>query len=115
MSDLEDLPTDAEREQEQAGWEPPEDAQVEIVCAAVQIGVLIIPGARHWDNVMRRIAQAINLPKKDYATAEQGFMDQFGRFHSRKAALEIVMNDPRQRSVMRNPNATYELYSEDLY
>lgn len=80
-----------------------------IVCAAVRLGDgLIIPGPRHWDNVMHRVATALhNRSPMDFAAADQGFIDQFGIFHNRREAAAIA-----HRAGQAN---VPELFSEDLY
>ena len=93
-----------------------------IVAAANKLptGVILV-GARHWDTVMRDQMKAIY--GDDWADSEaehgvthsdieQGFIDQYGRFHSRQAALAIVKANGQP---LRNPDAGVELYSEDLY
>lgn len=91
-----------------------------IVAAANRLptGVLLV-GARHWDTVMR--AQFKAMYGDDAFTSgkvfthseiEQGFIDQFGQFYNRKHAMDCVMVTGQK---LRNPLATFELYSEDLY
>lgn len=93
--------------------------ETRIICAANKLpnGVLLV-GPRHWDTTMRKQYKEMygdNFTKWSHGEIEQGFIDQFGNFHTRKEALEIVLGDPVFRNHMRNPNAVYELYSEDLY
>lgn len=101
-------------------WKPDPSIQVVVVCAAIRrkSDGVILAGARHFDRVMTNVIRANSQGDeldRSWSDADQGFIDQFGRFLSRKEALEVVLNDPKQRSVMRNPNAGVELYSEDLY
>ena len=87
-----------------------------IVCAANKYGNLILCGARHWDKIMHAQADAIpgfsDLRKQH--GEEQGFINQFGEFRSRKQALEIVKANGQHFDHKRN-GASDELYSEGLY
>lgn len=87
-----------------------DDARI-IVCAANRMpdGHLLV-GARHWDSLM--CEQADKLGYKG-GKEEQGFIDQFGVFHTREAAMKIVENNGQ---VLKRPVDTYDtLYSENLY
>lgn len=62
-----------------------------IVCAALrnkEYPEVIVIGPRHYDNVMRtRVRERTDLnPLNMYW--DQGFIDQFGNFFSREAALQ---------------------------
>ena len=83
-----------------------------VVCAANRIGDIILCGARHWDGVMHKQADAMNLD--DTKKVEQGFIDQFGDFLTRKDALALVKQNGQPFNQERNV-ATDELYSEGLY
>ena len=86
-----------------------------IVCAACMTpGGLLIPGARHWDSVMHALGEAMNLEIKDYR-GEQGFMDQYGRFHLRKAAMRLARVDQHNNLRILREEPVLQLYSEDLY
>lgn len=90
-----------------------------IVCAAIRDSEnFIITGARHFDMIMHNQLAMYNAfnnaPNKKW---EQGFIDQFGKFHNRKEAMQIVKNG-KQRFMFdaeRNGNPADELFSEGLY
>lgn len=78
--------------------------------------VLIITGARHWDSVMRGIWDALDtfvIDSIDRNKEEQGFIDQFGNFYTRKEAYIIAKEN---NQIVRDLGyETDELYSEHLY
>ena len=85
-----------------------------IVCAALRHRVTgsVICGPRHFDPVMHNQIKLTGLFWKD---ADQGFVDQWGRFWDRTMALEIVKASQQE---MRQPPSTCiggQLHSEDLY
>lgn len=82
-----------------------------VVCAANRIGDVILCGARHWDNIMRAQAKAMGLKG---GNEEQGFIDQFGDFLTRKEAMEIVKINGQPFSIERNMG-DITLFSEGLY
>lgn len=96
-----------------------------VVCAACKYGDLIIPGARHWDPIMRALVDEI-MPKdaegrtqarienRLSAMENQGFIDQWGNFMSRKEALEVAKANG-QYGRYREPQNQEIMYSEDLY
>lgn len=95
-----------------------------IVCAAIRRKTdgSIITGARHFDTIMQQ--SLCRFQKNDEGTAltdafdtswrdaDQGFIDQWGRYYSRKEALQVALQNEQ---CFRNPSASYRLYSEDLY
>lgn len=90
--------------------------QNRIVCAANQYtdGTLIV-GARHFDSVMRATLEKIN-PDLSYWKKlghEQGFIDKFGKFHSREEAHKIA--EAAGQIVRRCGGDEEELFSENLY
>lgn len=92
--------------------------QQTIVCAAnlyVPTG-LILCGARHWDNIMREQARAIFKDKEKVPVLgwEQGFIDQYGTFLTRKEAMEIVIQNRQPFDFERNGHQMEELYSEGI-
>ena len=93
------------------GWRPPPEKGIRIVCAAIRLGDKIIAGPRHFDATMH---QSINrdTPENDWKHAEQGFIDQWGRFYDRTEACVIALiNGQRHRST-----GPWELlFSEELY
>ena len=61
-----------------------------IVCAAnisSDEEVMLI-GARHWDGLMHQ--QADMHPDKNFPIHGQGFIDQYGKWHSRQDAWKIA-------------------------
>jgi hypothetical protein len=96
-------------------WQPPKDAIIHIVCAANKKGDIIVAGARHWDSVMRNTIGALKESRLSKLKRwEQGFIDQFGRFHSRKAAMKFIAVNNQPFNKERNGNGD-DLYSEGLY
>jgi hypothetical protein len=86
--------------------------QQRIVCAAnrdPQTG-LVVCGARHFDNVMRRVIEQSNIPCKNMHW-EQGFIDNRGEYLSRERAMEIAVAAGQYVKIGHE----VELYSEDLY
>ena len=82
-----------------------------VVCAANKFGDVILCGARHWDKIMHKQADMMDLKTVHH---EQGFINQFGEFLTRIEALEVVKNSGQAFDVERN-GSTLELYSEGLY
>ncbi len=86
---------------------------ITIVCAAIKLtNDLIIIGPRHFDNIMRKQIDVVGKDK--IANSKQGFVDQWGRFYTRKQALYHVLKNEQTFSQERN-RCTKELYSEGLY
>lgn len=83
-----------------------------VVCAACRIGEIILAGARHFDTVMVRQMEAMTLGRDEIGYAEQGFIDQFGIFLTRKEAF-ILATEKGQ--IKNKPNIPGTLFSEDLY
>lgn len=96
-----------------------------IVCAANKFQIkywhdeieeLVIAGARHWDSVMYGIWNTLDdytISCIDRRTEEQGFIDQFGKFYTRREAYIIAKEN---NQIVRDLGyETNELYSEHLY
>jgi len=85
-----------------------------VVCAANRYGDLIIPSARHHDKLMTDLIKAVGgLNKKD---AEQGFINQFGEFMTRKEAMIIAKAYGQPVDIERGCGGDNNiLYSEGLY
>jgi len=82
-----------------------------IVCAAIKnktTGVIIC-GARHYDPLMRHII-SLMPDSQDWISTEQGFIDQYGVFHSREDAHMIARRAGQIKADKRD-----KLFSEDLY
>lgn len=92
-----------------------------VVCAANRslITGRIVAGARHWDSIMRQ--QVINPNRvtgesampREWAGAEQGFIDQWGQWMTREEAWEVA----KSQGQIKYPNGVENgtLFSEDLY
>lgn len=92
-----------------------QEAQRRIVCAAVRIDVdKVICSPRHYDSVCRA---TINLlPEEDrekWYCAEQGFVDQFGKFLDRHEAYKIAK--AANQIIFRCGGDEGKLFSENLY
>ena len=92
-----------------------EPVQQVVVCAACLVDGVILCGARHWDGIMRAQANAMgSIGMK--GDEEQGFIDQFGTFLSRKEALIIAVAAGQKVGIERGcGGSTTTLYSEGLY
>lgn len=92
-----------------------EDLQVEryVVCAANRRknDGIIICGARHWDKIMNDVAQSMG--DDNYSDWDQGFIDQYGFYLTRKEAADIVISNKQQLRDYEIRGG--ELYSENLY
>jgi hypothetical protein len=82
-----------------------------IVCAANRFenGPILI-GARHFDQHMH--IQANYMRIKGSEPHQQGFVDQYGKFYSRKDAWKIA---EKNGQIIRRCGCDGELYSENLY
>lgn len=116
VRDLNDVPPT-----DQPGLSPPR-----IVCAANSflfvddMGMpnrITVAGARHYDSIMhpviRSIAHRDRSAESTVIDADQGFIDQHGRFYSRSAAWVIA--EANNQIVNRGNWGTGTLYSENLY
>lgn len=90
-----------------------------VVCAANRMpdGTMFI-GARHWDDHMASQADeyilARGLEDHRVGIAEQGFIDQWGKFLTRAEAWEVASS--RGQVIFTAPGCDGpELYSENLY
>jgi len=88
-----------------------------IVTAANRFGEVIIVGARHWDKRMRQQAEMMGGIKhlRSLGKEEQGFIDQFGNYHSREDAMKIVISNGQRFDKKRNGGGTSALFSEGLH
>lgn len=85
-----------------------------VVSAACRIGDSVICSPRHYDSICRA---TINLlpghERKKWYGAEQGFVDQFGIFLTRREAWVIAL---KQNQIIRDHDKCVgNLYSEHLY
>lgn len=82
-----------------------------IVCAAIHKDGRIITGARHFDGLMR--GQILASEGFDFwRSADQGFVDQFGQFLTRKEAWKIAKE---MNQIKKDVSIEGTLYSENLY
>jgi len=95
------------------GWCP--TSQPWLVCAAIRKDTHIICGARHWDNVMRVQVEMLNDVQNHWGTAEQGFIDQWGRFYNREEAMQLARQNAQIIVGDNEMLSEVALYSEDLY
>lgn len=90
-----------------------------IVCAANKFylpnnEVLIVCSPRHYDMTMHQTLNAIDdRTRWDSYKEEQGFVDQFGTFHTREEAW-VIANEANQ-IIRRVGGDNGRLYSENLY
>lgn len=62
-----------------------------IVCAAMRKGDVIVAGARHFDSVMRSQIKAMDTDApQPWGGCEQGFIDQWGNFLTRREAWKVA-------------------------
>lgn len=86
--------------------------QRRVVCAALRKFDIIVIGARHYDPLMR--AHIAHLGSETWSTAEQGFIDQHGKYMSREEAFEVATAAGQILEKTGYVNKPV-LYSEDLY
>lgn len=88
-----------------------------IVCAAIKFkNGPTVAGIRHYDQVMSQCiinmgADIRTIPHEDRV---QGFLDNYGKFYTREAALESVKANGQPFNAKRN-KCSKRLYSEGLY
>jgi len=88
-----------------------------IVCAANfnPFTGKIILGVRHWDDHMRQHRNELSDSGLS-SQYEQGFIDKFGRWHSRTEAWKIAVAANQIRRQVGDDSADGgTLYSENLY
>ena len=73
----------------------------------------MIISPRHFDETMRD-ALTIGEYPIDWIW-EQGFIDQWGRFYTRREAMKIVLENGQRFDKDRNGGNGEDLYSEGLY
>ena len=95
---------------EENGIEKPQQV---VVCPACKLDSVMVCGARHFDHVMRNQMNHMDQDL-DWKKAEQGFIDQFGYFLTRKEAMQIVKGTNQPFNAGRNGGTAY-LFSEGLY
>ena len=91
--------------------------QRRVVCSAIRKGDTLICGPRHFDQIMREQIDQMHYHNRLMAyahDAEQGFIDQWGKFMNREEAFEVATAAGQIRQKTGNPDSK-ELFSEDLY
>ena len=85
-----------------------------IVCAAIRLeDGLVISSARHYDTIMRAVCKQLEPTYgKAVWAAEQGFVDNQGRFLNRKTAYVVAMEADQ---ISECKLTGQDLFSEDLY
>lgn len=84
-----------------------------IVCAAVFMhDGTIVTGVRHLSPDMRHILRKAYGMNYQSQVEKEGFIDNKGSFHDRKAAWSVALNAGQ---ILRNTGTDGELYSENLY
>lgn len=82
----------------------------QVVCAANKWDDLIVLGVRHFCPIMSDMCERLGVSGR--VEHEQGFVDQWGNFMSRKEALLVLKTNGR---FIRDDDYLDELYSENLY
>lgn len=86
-----------------------------VVCAANRFDhngeKLVICGARHWDSIMSKVVDAIGID--DRKESEQGFIDQYQNFITRKEACIIALTNNQPLCEPLRPNDI--AFSENFY
>lgn len=105
-----------------ADWWDGRKLQRVIVCAANRFelkdgGTLVIPGTRHYSKDMAEVLDLVSdkLVTDHVSGDNQGFVDQWGEYFTRKEAL-IIATHAGQINTRRKKGAPLDtLFSEDLY
>lgn len=105
-----------------AHWWDGRKLQRRIVCAANRFKMkngktLVIPGARHYSRDMAAVIDELrDQMVSDHAHGDdQGFIDQWGDYHTREEALIIATHAGQINTVRKKGGPPDELFSEDLY
>ena len=102
-----------DRRRRSGGGSGYDSIQTVIVCAAVRNREGdIICGPRHYDDIMRnQIRRAGGIEK--WRNFDQGFVDQFCNFYTRKEAFRLAEKNGQIKSRCGGDDGT--LFSENLY
>lgn len=85
-----------------------------IVSAACRKGNIIICSPRHMDPICRRLIDQVDANNPEWwYDAEQGFVDNFGNFLTRKEAW--IVAEKAGQIIHRCGGDGVKLYSENLY
>lgn len=85
-----------------------------VVCAALcdlETGAILL-GVRHFDEFMRSTI-AYDTSEIDWTLAEQGFVDQQGKFMNRQESHDVA--SAANQIIRRVGGDTGKLFSENLY
>lgn len=96
-------------------WDKYKSTRV-IVCAANRYGDFIVTGSRHYSVSMTMTIKLVGMDAlRAYAGNEydQGFIDQFGTYYTRKEAWDLCAAQGRKLLPDGGPDGT--LFSEHLY
>ncbi len=105
-----------------ADWWDGRKLQRRIVSAANRFrlktgGFIVVPGARHYSPDMAAVIDLLEeqLDTRHVYGEDQGFIDQWGEYHTREEAL-VIATHAGQINTIRQKGAPYDtLFSEDLY
>lgn len=91
--------------------------QTRIVAAANRYGDIIVVANRHHSPLMNaQLKVLLDAGVIDSLhTRDQGFIDNYGAYHSRKEALKIALAAGQINVVRPKTSPESELFSEDLY
>lgn len=101
-------------------WTIPDHVQIRIVAAAVRntVGQIVV-SARHYDSLMHtQIAARMDAESfSDSHGDDQGFIDQYGRYLTRREAYLVASaaGQIRNEAACATSYGHRELYSEALY
>jgi hypothetical protein len=105
-----------------ADWWDGRKLQRRIVSAANRFelkdgGTLVIPGARHYSRDMAAVIDQVRdkLVNDHVHGDDQGFIDQWGEYHTREEAVIIATHAGQIDRWRRKGGPANELFSEDLY
>lgn len=97
-------------------WEEYQLENQRVVCAACRWNGVVVLGARHLDPQMRSTMKML-FPDVDNIgikfSKEQGFIDQWNNYLTRRQALEIATR--KNQMFRRCGDDEIRLYSENLY
>jgi len=92
----------------------PDASQRRVVCAAIRSKRgHILCGPRHYDSIMQQLLEFGVRNLADWAKAEDGFVDQHGKWMNRYEALTVAR--AAGQILHRCPGDERELFSENLY
>jgi len=88
--------------------------QRRVVCAANRCRHdIVILGVRHFDSHIHMQMELLDLDEFDFTSEDQGFVDNFGVWMSRKEAHELAIETDQR--IYRCGGDSKKLYSENMY